>query len=274
MNEYEQIKERYELSIERIRSITNEKTAAVVYRDYFRKVSKFLLEINQILNRVQTKTTEECPLEELRQENQNIYSDILGENYETSYANPAYAVSIFGEKIGCLLSFLYTEIRGEIAYVYEENLLYLTICNELFIEIYNCFEEEELPDSREIKEIIYWYASDYADVFVEDHIEEQLNPEYSFAADIVRDSNLEDLRYLYKYGEYISDNEWKTAEHLNRLPQETIDQMAEVYTEGYRKGFEIAGIDLSKKSVVNIRYTLGFERVIRKAIENFEALGF
>ncbi|MEE0885013.1 MAG: aminopeptidase, partial [Faecalimonas sp.] len=55
--------------------------------------------------------------------------------------------------------------------------------------------------------------------------------------------------------------------------QEVIDRMAEVYTEGYRKGFEVAGIDLSKKTVVNVRYQLGFERVIRKAIENFAKMG-
>ena len=100
-----------------------------------------------------------------------------------------------------------------------------------------------------------------------------MNPECSFAADIVTKSNLNDLRYLYQYGEYVSENEWKTAEHLNTLPQKTIDQMADVYTEGYRIGFVNAGIDLSKKSVVNIRYTLGFERVIKKAIENFEKMG-
>ena len=129
------------------------------------------------------------------------------------------------------------------------------------------------PDYKELKEIVYWYASDYCDVFVADRIEEQLNPECSFAADIVTKSNLNDLRYLYQYGEYVSENEWKTAEHLNTLPQKTIDQMADVYTEGYRIGFVNAGIDLSKKSVVNIRYTLGFERVIKKAIENFEKMG-
>ena len=85
--------------------------------------------------------------------------------------------------------------------------------------------------------------------------------------------DLSDLRYLYFYGEYVSKNEIETAKHLNSLSQEVIDRMAEVYTEGYRKGFELAGIDLSKKAVVNIRYHLGFERVIRKAIENFKKMG-
>ena len=49
--------------------------------------------------------------------------------------------------------------------------------------------------------------------------------------------------------------------------------MADVYTEGYRKGFINTGKDLSKKSVVNIRYVLGFEKVIKAAILNFEKMG-
>lgn len=269
----EQIIERYMLSIERIRRITEEETTEVLYRDYFRKVSEFILKINEIRERMQDKPFEQCTLDELKRENESIYADVVGDQYDTSYANPAYAVSLFGEEIGQLLSFLYTELRGEIAYVYEQQVEYLAICNELFIEIYNCFEGTLTPDYKELKEIVYWYASDYCDVFVADRIEEPLNPECSFAADIVTKSNLNDLRYLYQYGEYVSENEWKTAEHLNTLPQKTIDQMADVYTEGYRIGFVNAGIDLSKKSVVNIRYTLGFERVIKKAIENFEKMG-
>ena len=269
----EQVIERYMLSVERIRSITEEETTEAEYRTYFRKVAEFILQIDEIHKRMERKSFWECSLEELKEENKAIYADITEPNYETSYANPQYAVSRFGEEIGRFLSFLYAEIRGEIAYVYEQKMEYLAICNELFIEIYNCFEESKTPDYRELKEIVYWYASDYCDVFVADRIEEQLNPKCSFATEIVMQSDLQDLRYLYQYGEYVSENEWKTAEHLNMLPQETIDKMAEVYTEGYRVGFVNAGIDLSKKSVVNIRYTLGFERVIKKAIENFEKMG-
>lgn len=265
--------ERYELAIERIREIADEHTVTKRYLDYFQSVAKFILEIDAIRERLEQRTNAQCTLEELQQENQFLYRDVTGENYEESYANPAYAVEKMGEEAGRILSFLYTEIRSEIPDVYENRVEYLTICNELFIEIYNCFEGVETPDYKEIESIIYWYASDYCDVFVNDRIHEQLDPDCDFAARIIMESDLLDLRYLYCYGEYISENERKTAEHLNLLPQETIDLMADVYTEGYRKGFELAGIDLSKKSVVNIRYQLGFERVIRKAIENFKDMG-
>lgn len=265
--------ERYELGLERIRSIAEEETVAEVYRDYFHCVARFILLIDEIKIRLQMKPNCECTLEELQEENRCIYEDVLKDNYETSYANPSYAVSKLGEELGKLLSFLYVEIRSEIPHVYEERIEYLTICNEMFIEIYNCFEGVEIPNYKELKSIIYWYASDYCDVFLADRIEEQLNPDCSFATEIIMNSDLSDLRYLYAYGEYVSENEWKTAEHLNSLSQDTIECMANVYTEGYRKGFELAGIDLSKKEVVNIRYQLGFERVIKKAIENFADMG-
>ncbi len=265
--------ERYELAIERIHAIVNEDTVNEKYRDYFQNVANFILEIHAIKNRLETKPNVDCTLEELKNENENIYKDVLSKNYEMSFANPSYAATKMGIEIGQILSFLYAEIRSEIPYVYEQRLEYLTICNELFIEVYNCFEGVEEPDIEELRSIIYWYASDYCDVFLTDRIKEQVSPECTFATDIVMNSNRGDLSYLYYYGEFVSENEIETAKHLNSLPQEVIDRMAEVYTEGYRRGFEIAGIDLTKKSVVNVRYQLGFERVIRKAIENFAKMG-
>ena len=65
----------------------------------------------------------------------------------------------------------------------------------------------------------------------------------------------------------------KTAEHLRELDEVAIQKMADVYTEGYRIGFINTGKDLSKKSTVNIRYVLGFERVVKRAVENFEKMG-
>ncbi len=63
----EQIIERYMLSIERIRRITEEETTEVLYRDYFRKVSEFILKINEIRERMQDKPFEQCTLDELKE---------------------------------------------------------------------------------------------------------------------------------------------------------------------------------------------------------------
>ena len=171
------------------------------------------------------------------------------------------------------MSFLYTELRGVIPYAFEKKTEYLDILFELFIEVYNQFEEENEPEYEHVRQTIYWYASDYCDVFLADRIKEQIDPEDNFAADLIMNNDFNDVRYLYYYGEYVSENEKRTAMHLNELPLETIQKMADVYTEGYRIGFVNTGKNLSKKATVNIRYTLGFERVIRIAIENFREMG-
>ena len=264
---------RYELAIERIENIKGENTVSEKYRDYFRTLADFALLVDKLKEKIENGEYYKFSIEELECWNTHLYDDVLGEHYKTSYANPAFATEKFGIEYGRLLSFLYTELRGVISYAFEKKTEYLDILFELFIEVYNQFEEENEPEYEHVRQTIYWYASDYCDVFLADRIKEQIDPEDNFAADLIMNSNFNDVRYLYYYGEYVSENEKRTAMHLNELPLETIQKMADVYTEGYRIGFVNTGKNLSKKETVNIRYTLGFERVIRIAIENFRKMG-
>ena len=264
---------RYELAIERIENIKGENTVSEKYRDYFRTLADFALLVDKLKEKIENGEYYKFSIEELECWNTHLYDDVLGEHYKTSYANPAFATEKFGIEYGRLLSFLYTELRGVIPYAFEKKTEYLDILFELFIEVYNQFEEENEPEYEYVRQTIYWYASDYCDVFLADRIKEQIDPEDNFAADLIMNSDFNDVRYLYYYGEYVSENEKRTAMHLNELPLETIQKMADVYTEGYRIGFVNTGKNLSKKATVNIRYTLGFERVIRIAIENFREMG-
>ena len=264
---------RYELAIERIENIKGENTVSEKYRDYFRTLADFALLVDKLKEKIENGEYYKFSIEELECWNTHLYDDVLGEHYKTSYANPAFATEKFGIEYGRLLSFLYTELRGVIPYAFEKKTEYLDILFELFIEVYNQFEEENEPEYEHVRQTIYWYASDYCDVFLADRIKEQIDPEDNFAADLIMNSDFNDVRYLYYYGEYVSEDEKRTAMHLNELPLETIQKMADVYTEGYRIGFVNTGKNLSKKATVNIRYTLGFERVIRIAIENFRKMG-
>ena len=264
---------RYELAIERIENIKGENTVSEKYRDYFRTLADFVLLVDKLKEKIENGEYYKFSIEELECWNTHLYDDVLGEHYKTSYANPAFATEKFGIEYGRLLSFLYTELRGVIPYAFEKKTEYLDILFELFIEVYNQFEEENEPEYEHVRQTIYWYASDYCDVFLADRIKEQIDPEDNFAANLIMNSDFNDVRYLYYYGEYVSENEKRTAMHLNELPLETIQKMADVYTEGYRIGFVNTGKNLSKKATVNIRYTLGFERVIRIAIENFRKMG-
>lgn len=272
VEEAEEIRERYGLSMERIRTIKEETAVSAPFYDYFQRMADFILETEQLARDVQEGSIPQMALEELQEQNRRLYADIAGEAYEESYASPAYAVRRLGEGYGQILSFLYTELRGMIVWAAEQRYADLTMAAELFIEVYNAFEEE-VPTEKSLRQIIYWYISDYCDVFIPDRIREQLDPSLSFGKDIICGADLNDPRYLYRFGEYITENELGTSRFLAGLPQEEIDAMASTFTEGYRIGFVNAGIDLSKKKTVNIRYSLGFERVVRAAVAQFEKMG-
>ncbi len=270
--ENEAVAERFELSMERIREICTEEMNDKNFEDYFQKTAKFICRIEKLLEKIENDWLKTASEEELQAENQALYEDILPEAYGESYANPDYAVEKLGSDFGKLLSFIYAEIRGMIVYAFEERKSDITILCELFIQIYASFGEE-LPSYEELKDIVYWYMSDYCDVKLEQRVRDMVDPEMSFARDIIMEEDLKNTRYLYLFGEYVSDSERKTVQFLNTLSQEKIEKLARTFTEGYRMGFVKAGIDLSKKKTVNIRYNLGFERIIREAVKMFKEMG-
>lgn len=281
MEEKELLQERLELALDRIREIPGDDwqgEGLQPWREYFTVVAKFLLLIEDNRKFLEQGGLKTAALEELQQRNHELYEDILPENYENSFANPTFAVRALGEEFGALASFLYTEMRSLIGFTYEGRLEELVIRMELFSEVYAAFvyeqqENHKLPTYASVREILYWFVSDYADVAAEERVREMVCPENNFAAAILRTADLTDLRYLYAYGEYVGENEWKMAKFMNSLSEETIHTMADTYTEGYRIGFEVTGKDLSKKDTVDVRYQLGFERMMRRALENFEKMG-
>lgn len=268
----EVMKERYELSMARIKAFQTEETVGEPYRDYFCHVSRFIGLCGQVLDAVLDGSFEGWDKEKLKRVNQELYSDILPGAYESSYGNPAYAASRFGMEMGRLLCFLYGEIRGDILYAFEGRISDLVIYNEALIEIYNLFEEET-PEPETVRDVLYWCVSDYCDQTLSYRVREGVDPSIDGMKRIIMESDLSDLSYLYRFGDYISPEEEKMAAFLNRLPEKTIKLMADTFTEGYRKGFSVTGRDLSKKRTAGIRYPIGMERMVREAVKNFEAMG-
>lgn len=271
--ENEAVRERYELAVERIELMEQENSVREPLRNYFQKMAAFVVMIKNVVQLAEEDRLSGLSLKEQQALNRTLYEDIAGDNYLSSYTNPAYACDQLGDNLGKLLSFFATELRGIIIYAYESRLYELTIYLELLIEIYNYFEEEDEYTFKDVKRAIYDFMSDYSEELVGARIRELVDSEMSFAKDIIMESDLSDLRYLYQFGEYITGNEIRTAEFLNSLPEEQLQAMASTYTEGYRRGFEVNRLDLSKKKTVNIRYQIGFERMVRYAILNFKELG-
>lgn len=267
------ILERYEIATSRIREIINEDTVSEPFKSFFCKASEFICKIDDLNSIIKSGEINDFSLDQLKELNKSLFEEIYSENYEESFANPEYAVKTLGEEYGKILCYIYTKNRGMIRNVYMGRLEEVVLQMELFTQIYNYFEDVEQLEYDNVYETVYSYEKDNTEIFTDLMIEDRINPDNKFAVDIVMNSDLNDLRYLYKYGEHVGFNELKMAEFLNSLSQEEIDRLAKVYTEGYRIGFINTGKDISKKGTVDIRYSLGFERIIRSAIFNFKKMG-
>ncbi len=264
----EWLMERYSLAKERIAEICREETVKEPYGDFFRKTAEFLKKTAEILERER----EDLTLSQYEEENRELYKELFPENYETCYGNPSYAEKTLGE-YGKAFTFLFAELRGAVAYAYEKKWWDYLVGAELFLEIHSAFGQEETPSVKTVLGILRSYVNDYCQDMMEQRIAEGVDPELDFALRIIMDSDLEDLRYLYRYGEFVSENERGVAEFLNSLPQSEIDSMARTYTEGYRIGFINGRKDITKKKTVNIRYSLGFERMVKAAVLQFREMG-
>lgn len=100
----EWVMERYELARERIGEILEEKTVAEPYRDFFIKEAAFLKTVAAVMDHEQER--EAWSLGEHQKLNHELYEDVLPENYENSYGNPAYAQKMLENTEGILPSFI------------------------------------------------------------------------------------------------------------------------------------------------------------------------
>lgn len=261
------MEERYNLAKERITEIVTDKILPVREQSYFASQAEFILYVLKIYR---LKVSDElCKLEycELKRLNYDIYNWKVDITYENANKDQ----DIF-------LAALDAELKAMIPYAYEGDLHNILIRMELFLEIYSAYicaadDGSMHPPKDELKDILFYYVSDYTSQNTMERISNMLSLEEDFATHIITNSDWTDIKNLYLFGEYVTDVEEKTLEHINSLPYETLKKMADTYTEGYRIGFETTNKDISKKKIVGIRYSIGFEPVIKIAIKNFEAMG-
>ena len=209
--------ERLELVEERIEQIIREPAIEPAFADYFTSVAKC---INTIKNHSADKEF-----------NDLFYSQFDKENYEKSYANPAYAVKVLGDEYGQLLSAVYAKIAGSITHIYQGDIKYLCIYAELIVELYNYFENADELSPDEIRGCIYSFMHDYEEIFAEDDNRALLDPAYDYYTELVNEADLSNDDYLYSYGLYVGENERAGRAHLASFSDEEIQAMADTYTQ-------------------------------------------
>lgn len=257
------MEERFLLAINRIEEISKEEILPLRIREYFKFEAEFILYAAKCREMVKNGSLKKLSLDELRAMNRRLYEPL--------------PVDINNKQ----LKVLDAELHAMIPYAFEDNLRNVLIRAELFIEVYITYIFA-LSDAKEanlkfkapdIKEILYYYVSDYTCEAYEEKVAEMVCTESNPLTGLLMENDFSDVRSLYFYGEYVTETEEKTLLYLNSISAEKLKKMADSYTEGYRIGFEVTGKELSKKKCVDIRYHLGFEPMIKLAVLNFRAMG-
>lgn len=269
--------ERYELARARIKEIIKESEGLGVYGPFFRKQAELITGILDIYEDICEKgPIEGKSLEELKERNDFLYEDLYSKNYPTSYVNPEYCFEKFGN-LGKYFCVLAAEMRSLIQFVFENLPEDIVIRLELFLEIYGLVsgyinDGNEIAED-EIRDIFYYYVFDYSEDESVRRIAEQLVYTEDYATRVIEEYDWNDTCSLYAFGEYVGTNEIKTLQSVSALDEDTIDLMARTYVDGFVRGFTVSRKDMTKKKTVNIRFRLGFEKVVKRAIELFDEAG-
>ena len=265
--------ERYDDVIERIREIPEEHALSAAFQAYFTAAAEFILLLDAFMK---ARTASKLPLRELQRWNAALYAE-AAERYEDSYLNPRVAVAKLGP-IGAELSALYMELQGLILSAYQQDLEDIVCVLETFVQVYCMFtsarEDKEQVDTKQLRDVLYSYAHDYSEDFLQRKMDAMYIPARSYARQLILDHDFLDPADICRIGYYVSDTALRTAEFIAQLPDDSIDRMARTWYQGFRDGFRIQGKPYEKKSVVEFSYPAGFERVVKRTAALFVEDGF
>ncbi|MGL4731178.1 MAG: aminopeptidase [Clostridium sp.] len=263
-------RENYKFTIKKISKIAVKKydNEPKAFMKFLQEKAKFISEMCNLEKNLDYKYFNKS-FEELLEDNHKLYEEFTLENYEKSFCNPAYAVKVLGKELGEIATYLsgiYSKYR---IYAFEHNEKMMHFYNEYFISIYNFVEDSRKEDAKEIKEFLKELDLENKYFLSKEEVKQKFVNVNSYIRKLVENEDLSDLRYLFKYGRYISDNEIKTAKFLNDY--DNIDLIANTVCDAYIEGFKRDGKDYSIKSTARVIGTIGQERISRVLIEKLKA---
>lgn len=198
------LKERYELAMERIEQIKDEHILPAIWDAYFVEEAAFLESVK-----------EDGPQR----------GEVNMKNTDSTYMQ-----TIFGEEYGPLLAAVAEEMRSMVAPAEEEYAEEMVIRPELFVELYGACvcewqESGRMPGYETLKEIVYWYVSDYTDIIMERQFRERMaSQEGSKTECIPKNGILQDENWL--------KNSFLWDKALAKRRREVAETLQEKYSKG------------------------------------------
>jgi len=243
------------------------------YTRYFEQLAQWILLIAEYEKDFSKEYLLKHTFEELKSFNEILFNEIKPENYEKSFLNPEYAVQAFGEKTGQLLCVFYSGFRSFISYATTHMIFKINRSIVQFIQMYEiyCQKGEDYEEFKKIVTYPYW-AETYESRTL--GFDMRYNPEYAYLTDFIENTDLTDLRYLFYFGNYISDYEIRMAQFVNQLAQDKIDKVMKQTAIAYVEGFKESNKDYTKRKNVVLMSMLGMERFTKTLLKELRNFGF
>jgi len=235
--ENDQVKDSYANSIIRISQILEEldqpdEGTKKNYLDFLESTGKLIIRLCNL----EKELTDEYfnqPFDHLYKKNTALYEELLPVNYSMSYTNPQYCVKTIGDNYGQLFSWFYTLYRGYITYAFYHKQFKMEEYNQLFIKVYEYIKNNEV-DYEHLKDLMTSIMREERSKEVFYQYKEQYNHDFQYFLDIINNANLDDQRYLFRLGVYISDNEIRTSRFISeKLSEEDVKTLAKQVVTAY-----------------------------------------
>ncbi len=265
----EPILESYEKNISLIKDIAEKLPATSIedkYKSFLIKCAEQIIYFYDHEKKINDNFFKENSFEELQKLFNGFSEEILPENYGNSYANPAYSAEVFGEEIGKVFYIVYQNYRSYRNDAFEHKIFNMDKYNKLFLELFNYFNDNSTVDPTAIKDTVKRYQQQRNKEASKLGVKAMLGKELEYYKNIILDSNPNDLRYMFRYDAYITDNEIKTANFFKNYPGEKLDILTKQIAKAYEQGFKNSNKDMSKKSAVMIVCPIGQEELAKRLI--------
>ena len=234
----------YEKNIKVIENIQSQTTNFQnnFWLEFFNQSATYILTAVKLERELNEDYFQTKSLQEMQVYNYTLHKDKILEIYESSFANPAYSVKCFKDKFGQLniILYLYIISLGKLAH---EHLIYkIDSINQLFIDYYNIYHKHGADYDKLLLALKKYVVANRYDNLCWGYLK-RFSPDFDFYTNWVKNADLNDLRYLYYYGNYVSEDELKTAEFLNTLPEEKIEYVMKQTAKAYIDSFSESNKD-------------------------------
>jgi leucyl aminopeptidase (aminopeptidase T) len=223
--------------------------------------------------------TKEFTMEELQAIQDTFYADLSlmpdasgNIPYNANYGNPEHAVKTIGSEMGPLLSMIYTEFRSYRTLIIQKRYTELTRMNNLFLKLYNDVLQNIYSFCHWL-EVFKLYSTADMDMAQLFGLYWRLSPEQTYYKDIIEKADLSDLRYLYRYGTYISEQDIKMAQFMSKYPESELKSLSQYIVQSYKDGFERGHRSYQIKKYAVLIIPAGMERLGRYIIEDLRVIG-